>query len=334
MKLWPLVRCLSDVLRGRLRGRLRLWGAVAALVTLAACSTLKLTYNNADMLVRYRVSDYVDFTPAQTEQFKARFATLHRWHRSEELPAYAELVRQAGNKISLGLSAEDVSWAISNARSRYRKLTARAAADAAPIVASFTREQLQQVEKKFSENNRKFARDYLEGDPRSSRHKRATQLEDYFRDWIGHLNDPQEQRIDRFVDEFGHMQALRLEDRQRTQQEFLALARAERDPVRLAPRLAALFSNPEAGRSAEFRSAMARYEAEIAALILDIDRLLSPQQRRRAERRALDYAEDFTILNKAHSAAGAGAESAGTLVALPRADIVSEASRAGLRRER
>ena len=303
MKLWPMVRCLSDVLRDRLRGRLRLWGAVAALVTLAACSTLKLTYNNADMLVRYRVSDYVDFTPAQSEQFKTRFTALHRWHRSQELPAYVDLMRQVGNRIALGLSGEDVAWAISNARNRYRKLTARAAADAAPIVASLTSEQLQQIEKKFSDNNRRFARDYIEGDPRSSRHKRATQLEDHFRDWIGNLSDQQEQRIDRFVDEFGHMQVLRLEDRKRTQQEFLALARAERDPGRLALRLGALFSSPEAGRSAEFRLAMARYEAEIATLILDINRLLSPQQRRRAERRALNYVEDLVILSSTQSAA-------------------------------
>jgi hypothetical protein len=292
---------------GVLSGRLRLVGAVAALVTLAACSALKLTYNNADVLARYRVSDYVEFTPAQSEQFKLRFATLHRWHRSQELPAYIELARQAGNKIALGLTAEDVTWAISNARSRYRKMTARLAADAAPIVASLTQEQLQQIEKKFSENNRRFAREYLDGDPRSSRHKRATQLEDYFRDWIGHLSNQQEQRIDRFVDEFGHMQALRLEDRKHTQQRFLALARAERDPARLAPRLAALFSNPEAGRTPEFRSAMVHYEAEIAALILDIDRLLSPQQRRRAERRALDYAEDFAILSSSLSAGGVAA---------------------------
>lgn len=299
MKLWPMNCRLGDVVRARLR----LAAVMLVLPTLVACSALKLTYNNADALARFRLSDYVDLTPAQTEQFKTRFAALHRWHRSEELPAYAELMRQAGGKLALGVSAADVAWVISNARSRYRKLTARAAADAAPIVASLSSGQLQQIEKKFSDNNRRFARDYIEADPRSSRHKRAAQLEDYFRDWIGHLSDQQEQRIDRFVDEFGHMQVLRLEDRKRTQQEFLALVRAERDPVRLAPRLAALFSNPEAGRSVQYRSAMARYEAEIVTLILDMDRMLSSQQRRRAEKRALDYAEDFVTLSSTLSAA-------------------------------
>lgn len=299
MTLLPMACFLGDVASRRWR----LAGALLVLVMLVGCSALKLSYNNADALARFRLSDYVDLTPAQMEQFKARFAVLHRWHRSQELPAYADLMRKAGGKLALGVHAEDVAWVIANARSRYRRLTARVAADAAPIVASLTSEQLQQIEKKFSDNNRRFVRDYIDGDPRSSRHKRATQLEDYFRDWIGHLSDQQEQRIDRFVDEFGHMQALRLEDRKRTQQEFLALVRAERDPGRLAPRLAALFSNPEAGRSAEFRSAMARYEAEITTLILDMDRMLSPQQRRRAERRALDYAEDFATLSGALSAA-------------------------------
>jgi len=304
---WLMAICPGDVLRGRMR----LVSVLLVLATLAGCSALKLSYNNADSLARFRLSDYVDLTPAQTEQFKTRFAALHRWHRSEELPAYAELMRQAGGKLALGVSAEDVSWVISNARSRYRKLTAHVAADAATIIASLTPGQLQQIEKKFSDNNRRFARDYIEGDPRSSRHKRATRLEDYFRDWIGNLSDQQQQRIDRFVDEFGHMQVLRLEDRKRTQREFLALVRAERDPARLAPRLAALFANPEVGRPAEFRAAMTRYEAEIATLILDMDRLLSPQQRRRAERRALSYAEDFVTLSGVRSGTAALSMAAG-----------------------
>ena len=200
MKLLSMLRGLGDAMHGRMP----LVVVLLMIATLTGCSALRVTYNNADVLARFRLSDYVDLTPAQTEQFKARFAVLQRWHRSQELPAYAELARQAGGKIALGVNAGDVAWAISNARSRYRKLMARVAADAAPIVASLTLEQLHQIEKKFSDNNRRFARDYIEGDPRSSRHKRASQLEDYFRDWIGRLSDQQEQRIDRFVEVFGH----------------------------------------------------------------------------------------------------------------------------------
>jgi hypothetical protein len=277
--------------------------ACAALMLLSACSAVRLTYNNADTLARFRVSDYVDFTPAQAEQFKARFAVLHQWHRAQELPAYTQLLRNAGDRIAKGLSVDDVAWAIDNARDRYRKMAARAASDAAPLLATLTPEQLQQMEKRFAENNRKYARDYLEGDARRLQYKRAAQLEDYFRDWIGPLNDRQIERLDRFAEGYGRMQAMRLDDRKRTQQEAMAILRAERDPLRLGSRLAALFAHPDEGRSAEYRSAVARYESEVASLIVDMDRLLTAGQRVRAQRRAISYAEDLAALSEGAPAA-------------------------------
>lgn len=269
---------------------------LAALALLGACSAVRLTYNNADVLARFRASDYVDFTPAQAEQFKARFAALHQWHRTQELPAYVQLLRTTGDRIVKGISNEDVAWAVDNVRTRYRKMTAKAASDAAPMLVTLTADQLQQMEKKFAENNQKYAKDFLEGDPRRLQYKRTAQLEEYFRDWMGQLSDRQLDRLDRFADDYGHMQALRLDDRKRNQQAALAILRNERDAARLAPRLAALFTNPDEGRSAEYRSAVARYETQIAALIVDMDRLLTAGQRMRAQRRALSYAEDLAAL--------------------------------------
>lgn len=275
----------------------------AVMALLGACSAIKLTYNNADVLARFRASDYVTFTPAQAEQFKSRFAALHQWHRSQELPAYVQLLRAAGDRLEKGLSRDDVAWAIGNARVRYRRIAARAASDAAPILATLTADQLQQVEKRFAENNRRYAREFLEGDSRRLQYRRAAQLEAYFRDWIGPLSERQTERVDRFADDYGRMQALRLDDRKRTQQEALAILRTERDAGRLGARLAALFSQPEEGRTADYRAAFARYEAGLASLIVDMDRLLTPGQRARAQRRAQDYAEDLAALSGASGTA-------------------------------
>jgi hypothetical protein len=208
------------------------------------------------------------------------------------------LLRNAGDRIARGISAEDVAWAIDNARSRYRKMAAKAASDVAPLLATLTPDPLHQMEKRFAENNRKYSRDFLEGDSRRLQSKRAAQLEEYFRDWIGPLNDRQIERLDRFAEIYGPMQAMRLDDRKRTQQEALAILRSERDPLRLAQRLAALFANPDEARSPEYRSAAARYEAEVASLIVDMDRLLTAGQRTRAQRRALSYAEDLAVLSE------------------------------------
>jgi hypothetical protein len=278
---------------------------------LGGCSAVRFTYNNADLVARYKASEYVEFTSEQSEQFRARFAGFHQWHRSSELPAYVDLLRDAGARVGRGLRPDDVAWAVATARGQYRRLTAAAARDAGPLLVSLDAEQLQQVEKRFAENNRRFVRENLEGDPRRLHEKRSKQLEDQFREWTGRLTDQQRERIARFADEYGRIRAMRFEDRKHTQQAFLALLRSERDPVRMSQRVAALFSDPDEGRTREYREAMSQFESRFAALIVDIDRMLTPEQRARAIQKLQSYSADLAEL---HRPVAAGALSAVTAV--------------------
>ncbi len=277
---------------------------------LCGCSAVRFTYNNADLVARYKASEYVEFTPEQVEQFRARFAGFHQWHRSTELPGYIELLKDAGGRVGRGLRQDDVAWAVASARSLYRRLTAAAARDAGPLLVGLDAQQLQQVEKRFAENNRRFARDNLEGDPRRQHEKRAKQLEDHFREWTGRLTDQQRERIARFADDYGRIRAVRFEDRKHTQQAFLALLRAERDPLRMSQRVAALFSDPDEGRTREYREAMSQFESRLAGLIVDIDRMLTPEQRTRAIQKLQSYSADLVELHRP------GASVAATVIAL------------------
>lgn len=47
-------------------------------------------YNNLDRLVRWELDSVLAMTPDQEAFFEAEFAALWRWHRTEELPRYAE----------------------------------------------------------------------------------------------------------------------------------------------------------------------------------------------------------------------------------------------------
>ncbi len=272
------------------------------LLAVAACSTVRFAYNNIDAVIRFMASDYVEFDTAQYEQFKTRLDALHQWHRTRELPAYVALLQTAGGKVAKGVAADDVAWAIGALRSRYRLLAARAAEDAAPLLAQLSDAQIVELEKNFAEKNRKFSKERLEGDQKKLRQKRADQLLDYFREMTGKLSDAQEARIERFADDYGRMTALRFEDRKRWQGQALLLLRTERKSPQFAAHLTALFTNPEEGRSAEYIAASARYESGLADLVVDIDRTLTAEQRVRAVRRMQHYTDEFTALSGARPA--------------------------------
>lgn len=290
---------------------LRRLAAAGLLVLLAGCSAVQFTYNHADALARYKAAEYVDLDAAQVEQFRVRFSGLQQWHRSQELPPYAALLRQSSERLARGLAQADVGWALAQGRSHYRLLTARAAREAAPILASLTERQVQQIERRFAENNRKYRRDYLEGDERTLRRKRTEQLEDYFREFAGRPSDAQRERLAQFADEHGRMQLARFEDRRRAQAELLGLLRSERDPSRLGERLAVLYGSPDEARPPEYQRAIAQYEQQLAELVADLDRLLSTEQRTRAVRRLAAYADEVAELARQGTALpGAAAASA------------------------
>lgn len=75
----------------------KLLPALLAFVALGAgsgCATSFL-YDRADRFANRWVGDYLELDPAQQESLDAALADLHRWHRREQLPAYAAWLRSA-----------------------------------------------------------------------------------------------------------------------------------------------------------------------------------------------------------------------------------------------
>jgi len=241
-------------------------------------------------------SDYLDLDAEQSKRLKPLILRLHEWHRTNELPVYAALLRSASQRAAKGITADDVAWGMDSMRSRYRRLAAKAAEDAAPVLATLEPAQLAVLEHKFAESNEKYAKEYLAKDDAKRRRVQAKRMLDRFRDIAGSLSHDQEARIERFsLDHERHVE-LRFEDRQHWQRDLVALLREHRDPKDLGPRLAHLFHNPELRRSEEFSREDKRWNEDFGRLIADLDRTLSDRQRAHVVKRLSDYAEDFSVL--------------------------------------
>ncbi len=275
--------------------------------SLSACSAVRVGYNNADTVLRYMAWEYFDLDGAQYDDVKTRLARLHEWHRAKELPLYAEIAREARQRAANSANEKDVAWGFGALRTRYRAVAARAAEDAAPLLATLSPEQLIHLEKKIAKRNEKFAEEYLPEDERSRIRVQTKKMIERFEDFTGSLSDEQEMRIGRFIRDHQRFTRLRFQDRQRWQREALALIRSHRDPRELGSRLAALFSHPEIYRDQEYARVADRWEADFAGLVVDLSRTLTPEQRVRALRRMETYAEDFHDLAGGKAIAGTSA---------------------------
>jgi len=263
---------------------------------LASCSATKVAYDNADTMLRFMASSYLDLDAAQSDDLTPRIVRFHQWHRSNELPVYVALLRSASQRAAEGITAQDVAWGLANVRLRYRRFAAKAAEDAAPVLATLANAQLAALERKLAENNEKYTKEFLSSDDKERRRKQLKRMLERFRDFAGELTPDQEAYIGRFALAHERHVALRFEDRQRWQRDFVTALRRERKPEELGRRLAEVFERPELRRSEEFIREDTRWDEDLGLLIVELDRSLSPKQRAHVVRRLSDYAEDFAVL--------------------------------------
>jgi hypothetical protein len=239
---------------------------------------------------------YVDLSDEQARAFKTGLYQVHAWHRAQELPRYAQVFDQAAGRVARGLSRQDIDWALQAGRGRARALGKQAAGAVAPGLRTHSDRQVVEMERQFDEDNARFARTHLKGDSGRLEARRADWLCEKLEDWVGDLTPAQRARAGRLVAAFPEMPRLRLEERKRRQAVLLELVREHRSGPELEPQLTAFLVDPGAGRAEANRLAMARWERQFVDMLVDLDRSLTPEQRRHAVAKLRGYAGDFRAL--------------------------------------
>lgn len=279
-----------------MRRLLNFWPLLLALASFAGCSGARLAYNNADTVVRWMAGDYFALEGPQETDFNARLARFHAWHRSEELPRYSALMASAADRLGDGLTQPELLSAWDSVKARYRHMAAQAAPDLAAVLATLTPAQFRRLDQKFAESGAEFAKKHLKGSEAEQRERRDKRILELMREWFGDLSDAQEAQIKASGGKLPLLYALRLQNRQRRQNEFVSLLKAHRNPAELEPRLQHWLTDWEAGASPEYRRLSELHRDLYVQMLLELDRSLTPAQRAHAVTRLHEYAEIFRTL--------------------------------------
>ncbi len=266
------------------------------LAALAGCSGVRLAYNNADTVVRWMADDYFAIEGAQEEDFRARLARFHAWHRSEELPRYSTLLTNAGQKLAEGMSKQELVWAWDSVWGYYRRMAAQAAPDLALVLPTLTPAQFARLDKRFAESRVEYTKKYLKGSEADQRERRDKRNLELMREWFGDLSGKQEDQIKLASAKLPLLYALRLQNRQRRQTEFIALLKTYPTAAELEPQLLAWLTNWEEGASSEYQRMSELHREMYIQMLLELDRNLTPVQRAHAVNRLNEYAEIFAAL--------------------------------------
>ena len=270
----------------------------ALAVALVSCTFTKFAYNQADTVVAWLADDFFDLDAPQKAEFHKRFERFYAWHRYEQLPEYAQFMKTARTRMEDGLSREDVLWFIDGLKARTRLAARKAAPEAAPLLATLTPAQIENLQRKWAKDNAKYVRERKVNGTLEERHEaEGKRIAKQLKEWLAPLTSEQEARVIQLARELPQLERERYAERLRRQKEFLeVLVHRNEDLPRFTQRLTDWMVHWERGRSAEYQRQNDASWQKRADLFVAIERMLTPEQRTASLRRIENYATDFTQL--------------------------------------
>ena len=282
--------------------RARLLFLVALMATLAACSTIRFTYNHGDTLMYWWLNAYVDLDSDQSDWVKKDIDHLLQWHRTTQLRDYAALLSKMQRQMGDGNVTQDELLAdYRDIKARTELLAFKALPQLADLAMSVKPDQIAQMEQKFAKNNDKFRKEFMSGSVDDQKKARFKKAMDQFELWFGSFSRDQEAQLRRASDARPLDNDIWLQERVLRQKKIVALLRRVHDQKlnkeqtmsAVHELLREFFDRMDAPERKAFFDA---YVDNTSKFILTAVKLTNPQQKQHAQQRMQGWINDFNTL--------------------------------------
>lgn len=205
--------------------------ALAAVVGLAACSAIKLGYNNFPEVAFWWLDGYVDFDDDQSPRARAELARLHGWHRQQELPRYIDILGRMERIAPGPVTPQQACAFVTEVQGRLKLVADQAEPALVALAADLDPEQLGKLERKAKSNNDKFRKDWIHATLPQQREKRYEQMLERLESIYGRLDAAQRRVLRQGIEHSSYEPQRILAERQRRQQDLLQTLGKLADPA-------------------------------------------------------------------------------------------------------
>ncbi|MEW6372313.1 MAG: DUF6279 family lipoprotein [Pseudomonadota bacterium] len=274
---------------------------IALMALMAACSTIRFSYNHGDTLLYWWLDAYVDFEGDQSDWVKRDIRELFQWHRKTQLQDYAALLGKFQRQLAGNPTQADLVNAYKDIRSRTEVLAYRAVPDMATLALSLTPDQIHQMEQRFEKKNNEYRRKFVSGSVEKRNEARFDKSMEQFKLWFGDFSREQEAALRRASDARPLDNNIWLEERIDRQRKILALARKiqaekpskEQTATMITALIREFFGRMDAPERKAFYDS---YTNATTNYILTAIRMATPQQKAHAHKRMQGWIDDFNAL--------------------------------------
>ena len=271
--------------------------AVLVISVFASGCTIKLAYNFLDWGLYWELKDYVKFNRDQRLQVKNEISQLIDWHRSDELPQYADELEKLSIGLESGMTVEQLEKSYDNLRDSWQRIIIKTLPAAVDIISNLNDQQINDFFDMLIEKEGDDAKDIKSGTSARTLEEREAYVSEKVSDVIGELNEVQKALIAQWArrmeptKEFSLVQAIKWRTRMQA-----AIAQRH-DEQQLEKNLMVLFANPNQLRSANYRRVIEKNKHLVMQLLFDLNQTLTSQQRSKMVKKLNGFIADFRDLS-------------------------------------
>lgn len=270
------------------------------LVTISACSSIQLGYNQGDTLIRWWIDDYVDLNEAQSEFVAAALKRQFSWHRSEQLPQIQASLNKLKRKLGKPLTVPEALDSYQDMRKHITAAIEHMSRDAAMLALSMNLDQLKVMEKKYAKTNEKFRKQYLSGSPAQRLEGRTEKVIENTENIVGSVSKDQANQIAKLVEAYPVDMDGVYKERIRRQKDLIAVLRkiiTEKPSIDVTETLLLKYIQTfEYGYTQEQKEfEMARLDSSVK-LTVAITQIMTESQRKNAQDKVGDWIDDIKVL--------------------------------------
>lgn len=274
----PCRQELQDLWRQQWQRAVRVSGLLGLVGWLAVgCTSFiyKTAYNQADFLVMRELNRYFSLSSTQREFLKPRVDALHSWHRRSELPRYVSMLGDFRAAMADGLTAAEIQSMFAQSRSVRDVILRKIYPDTIAFLEQLDAAQLPHIRERFAESNEELAEKL-----KRPVTERADSFVKFMDDWTGGLSAKQERQIRSWMLAVPDSEPDRLRFRQERQAEFLeSLPASGGSPEQLAQTMRPWFFQADRSRPAYYRRARSAWQQSFTRMLVQVDTLLTAEQR-------------------------------------------------------
>jgi len=162
-----------------------------SLVFLVGCSSTTFVYNRIDFLLPWYLESYVDLNREQKQDLKELLIPFYKWHREEELPKYATIIRDLDSILDEKIELDSIEAITHEVEQSWFRLEDKMILWAIPMTRNLSNKQIAELLQTMQTKTLQSEKKYLSRNLQTYQNDNYKRIRKNLRRFIGGMNKDQ-----------------------------------------------------------------------------------------------------------------------------------------------